>query len=984
MQVDFSTNPITSYSLLVQYITEAADLFIPSKKPHSKNLSSPPWWDAECTTMIKRRKAAEKLYNHCMTTDNFIQFQKTSAQTRRLLSKKKKNGWKKFCESLSPNSPVTIVWKNIKKFRGSLLSDSNISDNSLPWLEVFSDMLAPPFVPNEYTICPPIPVPSYINNNEIIFSLSELQSVLSGLKSSSPGEDGIPYACLCKLSLKGKLILLQILNNIYISSNIPLSWSNQIVIPILKPGKDPKEASSYRPIALSSTFCKILEHLIKNRLEWFLEHNNILAKSQFGFRKGKSTLDSLSILTTDIRLAFSKNEYLVGCFLDISSAYDSVLLPVLRQKMLHLNIPAKTVHFIYNLFMGRSIKIRNKGMLTSPRTIWKGLPQGSVLSPILYNIYIYDLEHSISSFCDILQYADDLAIYVTAPDILTASHHLNRGLYYLNQWLTDHGLSLSASKSKTITFSRKRVFPTIDISYNGESIPVVNKVKFLGIFLDCHMTGTAHFNYICDKCEKGVNILRSLSGVWWGSHPMCQKILYNAIIRSHFDYGSFLLEPCNKSALNRLDVIQARCLRIITGAMKSTPKNALQVECADPPLSLRRQFLADRFLSKTLQLSSHPLHRKLESLLLLAVNNSYWFNKSWPPILKSLNRLKNIGYPCVTSLILPYFETSYEAILINPKITLNLNINKNSPTANRTFYNLVAKKWSDWLYIFTDASKLSPFKCVGSAVWIPKYKIVLNYRCPPQASVFTGEAVAIYEAISYILSHKIPKSVIFTDSKSCLMSLQSNIFKMNSISPLILKIKELILNCNKSGLDVEIVWIPSHCGIEGNEQADSWAKGAVDTGCPSHLMIYSHDLMSLAQIELKNSWNREWSTSRHIKGCHFGKIQPQIPPKPWFFKFSFLNKQITSTICRLRLGHACTPVFLAKIRIKDHSLCECGLDEGTPDHIFFNCQNHPISLYDILPNTIPRPMNINSLLTIPNSIYVNMISKYIQMYNIKL
>lgn len=412
---------------------------------------------------------------------------------------------------------------------------------------------------------------------------------------------------------------------------------------------------------------KILEHLVKNRLEWFAENKGILADTQFGFRKGRSTMDSLNILATDIRLTFSKNEYLLGCFLDISAAYDNVLLPVLRAKMLHLSIPAKIVHIVTKLFMGRSIKIRNGNSYHPPRTLWRGLPQGSVLSPLLYSIYTYDLEQSVLSFCNILQYADDLVLYTSAKSIDKAAASLNTALGYLKDWLDEHGLTLSPTKSCVVTFSRRRIMPAADVRYGGVMIPSKESVKFLGVILDHKMSGISHHKYIIGKCEKNINILRALSGVWWGSHPYCQKLLYNAIIRSHIDYGSFLMEPCNKDGLGKLDLIQAKCLRIILGAMRSSPKNAMQVEGVEPPLSLRRQYLADRFLIKASSYYNHLLLPRLRSLALE-------------------------------------------------------------------------------LTVYTDASKVDPARCVGAAVWIPRYNIVLSFRCPPQASIFTGEAVAILEA----------------------------------------------------------------------------------------------------------------------------------------------------------------------------------------------------------------------------------------------
>ncbi|KAI8439824.1 hypothetical protein MSG28_013491 [Choristoneura fumiferana] len=325
-------------------------------------------------------------------------------------------------------------------------------------------------------------------------------------------------------------------------------------------------------------------------------------------------MDNLSILTSDIRLAFSKKQHLVGCFLDISAAYDNVLLPVLRAKMLQLSIPARIVHFVCKLFIGRTIKIRSGNSFLPPRTLWQGLPQGSVLSPLLYNIYTYDIEQSVSPFCSILQYADDLVLYTSSQSTDAAPSKLNEALSYLKIWLDDHGLTLSPSKSCIVTFTRSRSIPIMDIRYDDEVIPCLDAVKFLGVFLDSKMTGVPHLEYVTSKCEKGINVLRALSGVWWGAHPYCQKLVYNAVIRSQFDYGSLVIEPCNKNALKKLDLIQAKCLRITLGAMKSSPKIAMQVECLDPPLSLRRQYLADRFIFKACSISNHPLLPRLEEL----------------------------------------------------------------------------------------------------------------------------------------------------------------------------------------------------------------------------------------------------------------------------------------------------------------------------------------------------------------------------------
>lgn len=319
-------------------------------------------------------------------------------------------------------------------------------------------------------------------------------------------------------------------------------------------------------------------------------------------------MDSLSILTSDIKLAFTHNDSVVSIFLDITSAYDNVKLPLLKKKMLELSIPDRLTHFIFNLLTARSVAVRHNGITSDYHNVWKGLPQGSVLSPILYNIYTYDLDQTVNSFCQCLQYADDIALYYRCKNTAEASAPLNSALFYLNNWLIEHGLSLSAPKSKAIVFTRKRDTPTCNLHIEDQPIQFVESVKFLGLYLDTKMSGSVHLDYISKKCEKNINVLRCLSGVWWGAHPYSQKNLYNSIIRSHLDYATFLLEPCSKLSLNKINKIQNKSLRIVIGAMKSSSIPSLQIECADPPLNLRRQHLSDRFYFKAAQNTNHRLH----------------------------------------------------------------------------------------------------------------------------------------------------------------------------------------------------------------------------------------------------------------------------------------------------------------------------------------------------------------------------------------
>ncbi|XP_041971280.1 uncharacterized protein LOC121727469 [Aricia agestis] len=362
--------------------------------------------------------------------------------------------------------------------------------------------------------------------------------------------------------------------------------------------------------------------------------------------------------------------------------------------------------------------------------------------------------------------------------------------------------------------------------------------------------------------------------------------------------------------------------------MKSSPINALQVECVDPPLNIRRQYLADRFLSKAFQNSSHPLLDKLHKLSQLTSTSAYWRHKDLPCLLISYLKITQLPCPIVQCRLNPLFSTPYEALTFSPNIILNFPIDKGSSLANTQFNQHINEHYRDWMLIFTDASRLSVDGCVGAAVWIPRVNVILNFKLPPHSSVFTGEALAIFEAISFIESHDLSKSLILSDSRSVLEGISANQFRSKSRFPLILKIRQLLLRCRVRSIHVVLAWIPGHSGITGNESVDAYAKAAITSGGLSQYQLYCQDLIPLAKSQLSSKWNTLWDGSSTIKGKHYHDIQSSVPVRPWFFRYSQCSKPICSTICRVRLGHCCSPVFLAKIRVKDHSLCECGLDEG--------------------------------------------------------
>lgn len=974
----------------IKQFTEAvistAEANFQKKNHHYSKIPSPPWWDEDCTKVVKERKEAEKNCSIIANLDNYLKFKNVEAASKRYLHKRKRQGWKKFCYLISPETPSSLVWKQIRRFRCSR-SHINPTSRSTNWIDEFMSNLAPQYVPLSSQIPSQYCYTNSSSNSMLDsdFSYQELKYVLQYVKDSSPGPDGIPYSFLSKGKKLFLNYFLQILNHVVNSGIIPVEWKHQIIIPLCKPNKEPTDPHSYRPIALSSTIPKIIEHLIKNRLEWFLEHNSLLARTQYGFRKGRSIADSHAILTTDVQLAFSRNESVVAGFLDISAAYDNVNLSILRQKLQQLRVTKKIAHFIFNLLSGRKISLRYPGVEVTDHMIWKGLPQGSVISPLLYDVYTADMESSLTAVCRVLQYADDVLVYSCNPSITQSAQNLTTGLNILSSWLQEHSLSLSTSKSVAVVFTRKRDIPISSIECDDSVIPIKREATFLGKVFDSKMNGISHIDRLVNKCEKNINIIRCLSGVWWGAHPFSLRLVYNAIIRSYLDFGTSLLIPANKNALKKLDTTQYKCLRIVLGAMKSSPTNSLQVESSEPPLNLRRQYLSDRFIYKISQYSTHPLIPKLKLLSEYVRTKPYWAHKPIPHLVKSFRKCNNVTCTIKKFVSHPSFSVDFNSKIFKPNIFLNIGIEKDSSNADIKLQSLVNKHWPNADLFFTDASKTSTLGSVGAAFWHFNSNIARLFKFPHYSSVFSGECLAILECIKFIREHNIVNSAIFSDSKSCVQSLIANPFGKNIICPISLEIKHLIKMCQEDDLKIAIIWIPSHTGISGNEKADELAKQAVVHGNTENFILYSYDLVALAKRDLEKSWNAFWKGSSRLKGTHLYNIQPDITFKPWFSK-TRTPKQVTSTISRMRIGHCSSPVHLRKLRIRDSSICECGLEEGTLSHLMFSCPRYfSPSLYELLSKyKAPLPANLFSILSLKNKKSTSALTNFLTTHDIKL
>ena len=402
-------------------------------------------------------------------------------------------------------------------------------------------------------------------------------------------------------------MLLDFYNSVWNKGQLPANWKEATISPLLKADKSPFDVTSYRPVALTSTLCKVMEKMVSTRLRWWLEANQLFNKFQSGFLKHRSTTDHILRLANDAHKAVHTKQCTLAVMLDLEKAFDLVWHRGLLYKMETLGLKGNILQFVSDFLTNRSIRVRIGSAISRPYQLENGTPQGSVISPFLFLIMVNDLEVPDDNV-QLSLYADDSAAWKSGTNIDALSRsiqrYLDRLVIYFEQW----GFKLSPEKTVAIVFTRSKKIQPADVKLlvGDKVIKVEKAVKFLGVIFDQQMSWKSHIDYVADRCNKRLNLMRVMSGARWGASKGVLLIVYKALIRSLIDYGCIAYDTASDTVKAKLNVIQAKAMRICCGAMVGSPTSAVQVECGQPPLALRRLRMAVDYAVKVKSSPDHP------------------------------------------------------------------------------------------------------------------------------------------------------------------------------------------------------------------------------------------------------------------------------------------------------------------------------------------------------------------------------------------
>ena len=759
------------------------------------------------------------------------------------------------------------------------------------------------------------------------FTNEELEQALRELKmKKSPGPDQVTNEMLVNLGNGMKRKLLQLFNTSWRSGRIPQAWKEATMTPIHKQGKSKDKAESYRPISLLSCLCKTMERMVNTRLTWYLENNNILIEEQAGFRKGRCTEDQITLISQSIEDGFQEKKNTVAVWIDMEKAFDRVWKKGLSYKLQKYGITGKMHQWITEYLRKRKARVKIQEHLSRCHILKEGVPQGSVLSPTLFSIYINDIQSVIPKGVNAALYADDLAIWTIEENIGTAKVRLQNALENLNMWTQDWIMKANAKKTTFTIFTLSTKKPTVTLTLDGQKLIEENNPKYLGITFDPRLTWKTHIDTCHQKGLTRTCILRKLAGLEWGADSNILKMTYTGYVRPVLEYGVTSWGMAAKSNVQKVISVQNQNLRIITGGMKSTPIRIMESQSQIESMLDRRdrKLLTERTKYKVQPTSK--MHKRINNLNKGRLKRSSFAIES--KLIETENEIiqeiKNLT-PLETHASTPPWEKQPQ-IEIRSHIRTIESKHKHSDLELKdltsTYLNENLPK-EEWIRVYTDGSAENAVTNGGSGVYIemPDGKTTeSSIPTGTHCSNYRAELEAIMEALTILgrITPSIPqaKAVILSDSRSALEKLE--VLRGAERQQLAKGFKNAVQNTQSLVLQ----WIPAHCGIEGNERADSLAKEG------SQLEQIERDLMySEVKTIIKNSMKNKWKESHPEFNRQDGVHQ--------------LDRRGQTTIFRLRAGHNRLRHHMNRVfKVGETNLCSCGEAAETAEHVLQNCQTY--------------------------------------------
>lgn len=562
----------------------------------------------------KRKLRAQWRMNK--TAVNKQKLNKASKELKKLLYDLKNQGLQEYLENLSASDANAYsLWKATKRIKRPHQSIPPLLDVSGKWARddkekaaAFADYLDTVFQPyhlgdseHDDEVVAYLSAPFQMALPARSFKLKEVLAVITKKINTkkAPGYDLITGKVLQEITTKCLKAITQIFNSILRLGYFPHQWKVAQIVMLLKPGKPPHAITSYRPISLLPILSKVFEKLLLKRLQPILDEMKIIPDFQFGFRKQHGTIEQVNRIVNKISDDLEGKRYCSAAFLDISQAFDKVWHTGLLFK-LKKHISCDYYCILRSYLQGRHFFVKHHEEFTSLHQVSSGVPQGSILGPVLYLIYTADLPTSNQVMT--ATFADDTAILASHADAVSASQNLQNNLNEVQQWLKKWRIKANGTKSTHVTFTMRRdTCPPVTL--DNCQLPQQEDVKYLGMHLDRRLTWRKHI------VTKNKQLRLQYRRMYWligRRSPVSLEsklLIYKTILKPIWTYGIQLWGTASNSNLEILQRFQNVVLRAMVNAPWYVPNTIIE---HDLRVTSVRQEIKRFFVRYNRRLSAHP------------------------------------------------------------------------------------------------------------------------------------------------------------------------------------------------------------------------------------------------------------------------------------------------------------------------------------------------------------------------------------------
>ena len=522
---------------------------------------------------INRYKRYRNVYNKLIRAAKQLYYKSALEMHKHDLKK----SWQILREALRKKNDKTSLIEEIKSNNGYINDDIGMSEAFNQHFTSIATNITSNINPSDMHCT------DFMHDNNFDFGFGnayavEIKNIVREMKSKTSTDMFGVSNMFVKKTIDVLLYpLTHIFNLSLTTGNIPTNLKMAKVIPIYKLKRKDAESksnmSNYRPISLLPIFSKILEKLVAKRLTLFLNQNNILYKHQYGFQAKKSTLHPIVHFLNKITESKNQKMISIGIFCDLQKAFDCCSHSILLQKLRKLGIKDNELLWFENYLKNRQQFVYvNQGKSTF-RYISKGVPQGSILGPLLFLIYINDLANCTDLFT--LLFADDTSFLVSGKNLPEVIDKLNTELQKICYWFRTNELSLHPEKTKFMIFTNSNAIINLDeininLNYNNHNenrpelihrLTTEPSIKFLGIHIDSRLDFKQHIEYIHSKIAKSLYAINAAKNILSKDVLL---MLYKSLVHCHFLYCIQTYSSSSNSALRKLILQQKKAIRIVT------------------------------------------------------------------------------------------------------------------------------------------------------------------------------------------------------------------------------------------------------------------------------------------------------------------------------------------------------------------------------------------------------------------------------------